>query len=510
MNSGPTAADVIAWIDGLANPHGDHAGEPFGLLDHERELIAAVVDHTEVAWSCARGQRKTVLAAAIAAAFAAPDGPWRDLPAGRQAVIVAASGDQASIALQDVDALIGDRYPERKFSDSPASRRWTAKHIGGGEAKVISSNPRTAHGLRPGLVIADEMAQWPPNTIAQMLAALRTARGKVPGSKFVAIGTRSHISSHPLTAMLKATGAGAWARTYAADPDDELGSFETWCKAAPSLRVLPTLREAYEQEWEAAQRDPSQLAAFKSLRLNMGVRDTIEAVVIDAQVWLDAEGDLPDDGPVVWGIDLGGVAAMSAAAAFWPLTGRLEAVAYFPGEPDLTERGLADGVGTLYEDMARRGELLTVAGSRTVPPAELLTEALDRWGSPAAMSGDRYRRPDLLDAFGAAGIPRVPMTWANIGWKDSAEALRRFRRGILEGAVRPVRSLLLRSALAEARTVTDQAGNERLATKTDSGRRNQARDDALAAAILAVAVGTPMIGAADHDAADDDLILAVT
>ena len=49
-------------------------------------------------------------------------------------------------------------------------------------------------------------------------------------------------------------------------------------------------------------------------------------------------------------------------------------------------------------------------------------------------------------------------------------------------------SLLLTSAITEARTVCDLAGKEKLATATQGGRRRRAKDDA-AAAILAVAAG---------------------
>ena len=48
-------------------------------------------------------------------------------------------------------------------------------------------------------------------------------------------------------------------------------------------------------------------------------------------------------------------------------------------------------------------------------------------------------------------------------------------------------SLLLRSALSEARTVSDVAGNRKLAERSGGGRRALARDDAAAAVILAVA-----------------------
>ena len=42
-------------------------------------------------------------------------------------------------------------------------------------------------------------------------------------------------------------------------------------------------------------------------------------------------------------------------------------------------------------------------------------------------------------------------------------------------------------ALSEARVVTDAAGNAKLAKRSEGGRRVAARDDAAAAAILAVA-----------------------
>ena len=73
--------------------------------------------------------------------------------------------------------------------------------------------------------------------------------------------------------------------------------------------------------------------------------------------------------------------------------------------------------------------------------------------------------------------------------KDGGEDVRDFRRAVLDGHVRAPESLLLRSALSEARVITDAAGNSKLAKKTEGGRRNLARDDAAAAAILAISEG---------------------
>ena len=68
--------------------------------------------------------------------------------------------------------------------------------------------------------------------------------------------------------------------------------------------------------------------------------------------------------------------------------------------------------------------------------------------------------------------------------------MRAFRRSCLTGRVTPAVSLLLRAAMRESVTVSDPAGNEKLAKRGEGGRRSRARDDAAAAAILAVAVGS--------------------
>ena len=166
----------------------------------------------------------------------------------------------------------------------------------------------------------------------------------------------------------------------------------------------------------------------------------------------------------------------------------MEALGCFPTIPDLRERGLSDGVGGLYVSMERRGELLT-AGGRVSDIAELLREVLARWGSPQAVVTDRWREAELADVLDVVRFPRCPLITRGQGFKDGGEDVRAFRRALLGGHVRPSESLLLASALREARVVTDPAGNTKLAKATEGGRRRRARDDAAAAAILAVSAG---------------------
>ena len=162
-------------------------------------------------------------------------------------------------------------------------------------------------------------------------------------------------------------------------------------------------------------------------------------------------------------------------------------MAAFPNEPTLEARGLKDGVGRLYAQCASRGELIQTEGA-AVDVVQLVTEAKRRFGVPTAVSADRWRISELKDALKRARL-RTGIDARGMGFKDGAEDVRAFQRWILEGRVTPVVSLLMRSAMSEARVVIDPAGNAKLAKNSQGGRRLRARDDAAAAGIQAVALG---------------------
>ena len=231
------------------------------------------------------------------------------------------------------------------------------------------------------------------------------------------------------------------------------------------------------------------LAAFEALRLNLGTSEVVESLILDASTWERIEGAGVRAGPYVLGVDLGGAAAMTAAAGYWPESGLLLSLAAFPGKPDLIERGLRDGVERAYVDMARRGELL-VLGNHVVDLEAFLGAVLGKWGAPGAIVCDRWREDLLREALDKTSVPRCDLVVRGQGFKDGGEDLEAFRRACLTGKVTPQVSLLLRSAMREARSIADAAGNEKLCKATEGGRRLRARDDAAAAAIIAVAEGT--------------------
>ncbi len=179
---------------------------------------------------------------------------------------------------------------------------------------------------------------------------------------------------------------------------------------------------------------------------------------------------------------------MSAAAFYWPDTGRLEALGSFPASPSLADRGAADGVSGRYVEMQDRGEL-SVMGDATVPPGPWLAEIVRKLDgiTPACIVGDRFRHAEFTEAMEKAGLARVPFIWRGFGWKDGSEDIERFRRALFDGEVKCTASLLLRSAFSDAIVLLDPANNAKLAQGRSLGRI-----DAAAASVLAVAQGQRM------------------
>ena len=478
------------YIGTLTITQGSGAGKPIRLLPWQRRFLrgAFAVDG-DAALSIARGNGKSTIVAAIACAVV--DGPLQQPRA--EVVCVASSFAQGRIIFEHVIAFL--EALGRSLSDRRTWRVQDSQNVAtvehkptGARVRCIGSDPKRAHGLAPLLVLADEPAQWLATQRDAMLAALRTSMGKIDGSRLIALGTQPASDTHWFMRMLD--GGADYSQCHAVRNEDA-PPFQrrTWLQANPSLPVMPALEKRIRKEAADAKRDPSLLASFRALRLNMGTDDTEQSTLLDAGTWRRITGDGERSGRCVWGLDLGQSFAMSACAAYWPASGQLEALASFPTEPGLAERGNQDGVGNLYVRMMQRGELVVTGGEAT-DIGEFLDLARERFGLPSAIVADRYRAAELRDILRKLRIRNVPLIERGQGFKDGGEDVRDFRRACVEGKVTPAPSLLLTAAMGEARVTPDPAGNWKLAKAAQGGRRKRAKDDAAAAAILAVAYGS--------------------
>ena len=507
MQSTDLAADVENYLAGLIVPQGRFQGEPFPVFPWESKFVAGAFKPgvLDAALTVARGNGKSTLLAGIMAATVDQGGPLNYPNA--ESLLVSGAFAQATIAFRHILRMLAptlERYPKLLRVRDSQNMATIQNRETGALLRCCGSDPRRLMGAAPALVLGDELASWPPNMIDRMLAALTTSRGKIPNSRCLWIGTRPSFLDHPFEKLL--AGGADYSQVHAARKGkDKPFSLATWRRANPSLIHLPDLRDTIKREAARARKDPDDLATFESSRLNMGTADVIEQYVIGPDAWADIQGQEADQrGPWALGIDLGENAAMSAAAGYWPETGRLEALAVFPMRPSLADRGHRDGVGPLYQRLADRGELHQM-GDLVSSVEGLLNLALDAWGAPTIIVCDTWRESKLRESLAAINFPMSGIELRRNGPKDGSEDLRAFREAALSGGVKPKESLLLTSALSTARTITDASGNTRLAKGTQSGRRRDTRDDAVAATILAVSAGwrkrnIPLYGSYDATA----------
>jgi phage terminase large subunit-like protein len=483
---------VIRFLETLKIPEGPKAGEPLILAEYQKAFVrGAMAEGVMVALlSIGRGNAKTALSAGIA--LGSLMGVWDNQPK-REIIMAARNRDQAKTAFNFLVGFIeGLAEAEQELFTIRRGSRLEVEYgeNGAGLARCIAADGRSILGGAPTLAILDERAAWEREKGDTLENAILSGLGKRDGRALI-ISTSAPDDANTFSRWLDEPPPGTFVQEHRPPfglPADDLESL---------LIANPGAVEGIgaSAEWLVAQarraiaRGGSALSSFRNLNRNERVSTEDRSVLITVDEWLSAEvapDDLPErSGPCILGVDLGGSRSMSAAAFYWPETGRLEAVGTFPAAPGLADRGAADGVGARYTEMQTRGEL-TVLGENTVPAGPWLASLVRLVDAQtiACIVGDRFRHAEFVEAMQKAGLERTPFIWRGFGWKDGSEDIERFRRALFDGEVKSVPSLLLRSAFSDAITLVDPAGNHKLAKARSLGRI-----DAAAATVLAVAEG---------------------
>lgn len=493
-SGGKSAAEIaIAFLETLKIPEGPNAGKPLKLAGFQKDFVRGALDPANMVacLSIGRGNAKTALSAGLAAA--AVMGKWDNQPK-REIILAARNRDQAKTAFNFIVGFI-ESLPDEE-QELFTIRRGSRLEVeysgnGGGLARCIAADGRSILGGAPNLAILDERAAWEREKGDLLENAILSGLGK-RGGKALIISTSAPDDANTFSRWLDEPPPGTYVQehrpAYGLPADDA----ESLLVANPGAAegIGASLEWLQAQARRAIARGGSALSSFRNLNRNERVSTEDRSVLVTVDEWLSAEVS-PDalparEGECILGIDLGGSRSMSAAAFYWPATGRLEAVGTFPSNPGLADRGASDGVSGRYLEMKERGEL-SVLGENTVPPGPWLASVvkLVDGSTVSSIVGDRFRHAEFIEAMQGAGLSRVPFIWRGFGWKDGSEDIERFRRALFDGHVKTRPSLLLRSAMADAVTLIDPAGNAKLAKARSLGRI-----DAAAAAILAIAEGS--------------------
>ncbi|ARN83469.1 terminase [Methylocystis bryophila] len=475
-------------------PEGPKAGRPLRLAPYQKSFVkgALAPSMSAACLSVGRGNGKSALSSGLALAELV--GVFGDQPK-REVILAARTRDQGRICWSFAEGL--SRSLPEEMQEQLIFRRGARLEIefagnGGGILRVIAADGRSALGSAPTLAILDERGHWERDKGDALEHALLSGLGK-RGGRALIISTSAADDAHPFSKWIDDPQEGVYRQEHRPSPGLPADDLESLLLANPGSKA----GIGSSQEWLQAQarraikRGGSALTTFRLYNRNERVSGETRDLLLTVDEWVGCEtADLPPrQGQCVVGIDLGGSASMTAAAFYWPASGRLECLGTFPSKPSLLDRGQNDGVSGRYVEMQERGELSTL-GDQTVPVAPWLVEVMRHVEDEpiAALTADRYKQSELGEALQRAGV-RAPIVWRGQGFRDGGEDCERFRRACFDGRVKAKPSLLLRSAFADAVTLRDPANNLKLAKARSNGRI-----DAAAATVLAVAEGARIAG----------------
>ena len=425
----------------------------------------------------ARKNGKSACVAAFILAHLANDGPLRRR--GWRCGAASVNADKAGeLWMQCEDIATASGLDGLRFGKVPRIivSEW-------GRVDFLSADKNAGHASGFDVAVADELGLFPERARGLVSGLISSTSAR--DGRLLAI---SIIGNSPLSREMIARqdDPATVAHVHQAPAGCNLDDADAWLAGNPTLGTVKS--ESYMADMaRRASANPSEAFAFRAFDLNQP-GDPGRDMIVPVEAWAACAGEpVPERaGDVVLGLDMGGAVSMTAAAFYWPETGRLETYGGFGDEPDLATRGEADGVAHRYVRMAERGELRSFPG-RVTPVGTFLAWVVEIMGgeAPSLTLTDRYRQGEAVDALTAAGARWWPVEWRAQGsGKEGSADVRAFQRAVIGRRLRPGSSLLLESAISDSLIRYDSNGNPSL----EKGRQ-RGRIDALSAAVLAVGAG---------------------
>ena len=471
------AGAIAEWSKArlVVPPGHPRAGEPMEMPDFAIHFLrAALRDNVrEAGLFCARKNAKSAVIAILLLGFLL--GPLRRR--GFRAGVASLNREKcADLWQQCQDIAQASHLEGLKFGIVPRHVRSS-----GGRVEFLAAD-HAGQSSSYDLAICDELGLFPPKGKAVVDGMLSSTSAK--NGRLIAI---SVLGNGALAACMvkRREDPATVVHLYQPDENCTLDDERAWYAANPGLGTVKSISYMRDMA-RRAEAGADEERAFRLYDLNLPGELSKEMIVSLARYRICENQPKPDRAGVCFlGFDMGGSSSMTAAAAFWPSTGRLDIWGAYGADPLLAKRGELDRVGDRYIKMQKRGELQTFPG-RVTPCADFfawIAEELKGERIQVA-TADRYRQAEGLDALDKADV-NWPMEWRAQGsGKDGSADVRAFQASIESNALRPGESLLLYSAISESAIRYDNNGNPAL----EKGRA-KGRIDALSAVILAVGAG---------------------
>lgn len=452
---------------------GEWAGRPFHLAPHQAEHVRQIFGwrrkadgtrrYRRVRWWEPRKNGKTELAAGIAHLLTVGDGE-----PGAQVLSHATDGNQAALCFERGAAMVQFSEELSKLYEVTQTGLFCPALMS--VWKPLSGVPKGKHGLNAHGLIGDEAHEWRDARLHTFLLQSMGARRQPLDFIISTAGERSGYGWELWNTSTKIRDGiiddpETYVVIYAAEPEDDWTSPETWAKANPNLGVSLKL-DYLKDQCKQAQESPRLENDFKRYHLNLWVEQAVRWLPMDhwrqcgpedREAWRTAEKRLRGR-PCFGGLDLAQTRDVTALVWFFPPENgeRGEIVCrFFVPEDTVALRTRRDRVP--YDQWVREGAMLTTAGN--VTDYDFVKEQVFRDAERFQVQGlafDRWNASQLSIQLQNEGLPIVAF---GQGFASMAAPTKELERLVMGHAIDHGHHPVLAWMASNAAVQGDAAGN---------------------------------------------------
>lgn len=483
------AADyAVMFIESLCHTKGTWAGKPFALIDWQeqiiRDLFGVLKPNGYRQFNTAyieipKKQGKSELAAAVALLLLCGDGEERAEVYG-----CAADRNQAKIVFDVAVDMVRFCPALSKRVKILESQKKITYLPTNSSYQVLSADVANKHGFNTHGVIFDELHTQPNRKLFDVMLQ-GSGDARMQPLYFLITTAGNDINSICYEVHQKAIDIAEGRKVdptfysviYGAAEDEDWTDPEVWKKANPSLGITVGI-DKVQAACESAQQNPGEENAFRQLRLNQWVKQSVRWMPMDkwdACAFPVSEDDL--EGRICYGgLDLSSTTDITAFVLVFPPLDEEDKYYILPyfwiPEETLDLRVRRDHVP--YDLWERQGTLMTTEGN--VVHYGYIEKFIERLGERfniREIAFDRWGAVQMVQNLEGMGFTVVPF---GQGFKDMSPPTKELMKLVLEEKIAHGGHPVLRWMMDNIFIRTDPAGN----IKADKEKSTEKIDGAIA------------------------------
>ena len=483
------AADyAVMFIESLCHTKGTWAGKPFELIDWQeqiiRDLFGVLKPNGYRQFNTAyieipKKQGKSELAAAVALLLLCGDGEERAEVYG-----CAADRNQAKIVFDVAVGMVRFCPALSKRVKILESQKKITYLPTNSSYQVLSADVANKHGFNTHGVIFDELHTQPNRKLFDvMLQGSGDARMQPLYFLITTAGNDTNSICYEVHQKAIDIAEGRkvdptfYSVIYGAAEDEDWTDPKVWKKANPSLGITVGI-DKVKAACESAQQNPGEENAFRQLRLNQWVKQSVRWMPMDkwdACAFPVSEDDL--EGRICYGgLDLSSTTDITAFVLVFPPLDEEDKYYILPyfwiPEETLDLRVRRDHVP--YDLWERQGTLMTTEGNVVhYGYIEKFIEQLGERFNIREIAFDRWGAVQMVQNLEGMGFTVVPF---GQGFKDMSPPTKELMKLVLEEKIAHGGHPVLRWMMDNIFIRTDPAGN----IKADKEKSTEKIDGAIA------------------------------